>query len=157
MSEPLFGMPPDAVVADVGDGAVHLRVDAQLYPLEAVYAAAYVFIGRCWVLLDRPECERIRVTLTAKRRETTADDLRALVGEFANELLSCAWRHEITKTNRAMIEAVTMQAFAGAMGPPSLDELAAFDFTDEPFDDPLGIAQSWEDKYKKKPAKEPEG
>lgn len=157
VSEPLFGLPPDAVVADVGEGVVHLRVDAQLYPLEAVYAAAYVFIARCWVLLDKPEPQRVRVTLTAKRPETTADDLRALVGEFANELLSCAWRHEITKTNRAMIEAVTMQAFAGAMGPPSLDELAAFDFTDEPFDDPLGIAQSWEDKYKKKPTKEPEG
>ena len=157
MTEPLFGLPPDAVLAEIGEGAVHLRVDAQLYPLEAVYAAAYVFIARCWVLLDKPEPQRIRITLTAKQAGATADDLRALVGEFGNELLSCAWRHEITKTNRAMIEAVTMQAFAGAMGPPSLDELAAFDFTDEPFDDPLGIAQSWEEKYKKKAAKEPEG
>jgi His-Xaa-Ser system protein HxsD len=156
MSEPLFGLLPDAVDADVGEGAVHLRVDAQLYPLEAIYAAAYVFIARCWVLLDKPEPNRVRVTLTAKSAAATVEDLRALVGEFGNELLSSAWRHEITRTNRAMIEAVTMQAFAGAMGPPSLDELAAFDFTDEPFEDPLGIAQSWEDKYKKKPAKEGE-
>jgi His-Xaa-Ser system protein HxsD len=156
MNEPLFAMDPESVVADVGEGVVHLRVDTGIYPLEAVYAAAYVFIARCWVLLDKPEPNRIRVTLTAKNAGVSADDLRALVGEFGNELLSCAWRHEITKTNRAMIEAVTMQAFGGAMGPPSLDELAAFDFTDEPFDDPLGIAQSWEEKYKKKPAKEPE-
>ena len=46
------------------------------------------------------------------------------------------------------------QAFAGAMGPPSLTELEAFDFSDEPFDDPLGIAQSWEEKYKKRPKDE---
>jgi len=157
MSEPLFGMPGEAVVADVGEGVVHLVVDARLYPLEAVYAASYVFIARCWVLLDKPEPDRIRVSLTSKGEGATADDLRALVGEFGNELLSSAWRHEITKSNRAMIEAVTMQAFAGAMGPPSLDELAAFDFSDEPFDDPLGIAQSWEEKYKKKPAAEPDG
>ena len=43
-----------------------------------------------------------------------------------------------------------MQAISGAMGPPSLDELEDFDFTEEPFEDPLGIAQSWEEKYTKK-------
>ena len=47
------------------------------------------------------------------------------------------------------------------MGPPSLDDLAAFDFSEESFEDPLGIAMSWEDKYKKKPedkgASKPEG
>jgi len=155
MSESLFGLPEDAVTADLTTGAVHLRVDAATYPLEAVYAAAYVFIARCFVLLDKPDREHWRVTLTPKQPTTDTNDLRALVGEFGNELLSCAWRHEITRTNRALIEAVTMQAFAGAMGPPSLDELAAFDFSDEPFEDPLGIAQSWEEKYKKKPA--PEG
>ncbi len=45
------------------------------------------------------------------------------------------------------IETVTVQAIAGAMGEPSLDDLADFDFTDEALDDPLGIAQSWEEKY----------
>lgn len=128
---------------------VSMQIDAAVYPLEALYGAAYVFIDRCWVLLDRPRPDRFRATLTAKAPMSEAD-LRALVGEFGNELLSCAWRSEITRNNRALIEAVTMQAFGGAMGPPSLEELEAFDFTDEPFDDPLGIAQSWEEKYKKK-------
>ena len=82
--------------------------------------------------------------------DVDAEGLKALVGEFANELLSCAWRHKITEENRSTIESVAMQAIAGAMGPPSLDDLAAFDFTEEPFEDPLGIALSWEEKYKKK-------
>ena len=35
----------------------------------------------------------------------------------------------------------------------TLDDLEDFDFTEEPFDDPLGIAQSWEEKYGKKDKK----
>jgi His-Xaa-Ser system protein HxsD len=141
--------PEGLLQVDTAEGRVSMQVDAAIYPLEALYGAAYVFIDRCWVMLDRPQPDRFRATLTA-RAPTDEAGLQALVGEFGNELLACAWRAEITRNNRAVIEAVTMQAFAGAMGPPSLEELEAFDFTDEPFDDPLGIAQSWEDKYKKK-------
>ena len=143
-------MPEGLVEVDVANAAVTFVADATIYPLDAVYGASYVFIDRCYVMLDRPSTDRWRVTLTAKDPKTDAESLRPLVGEFANELLACAWRHEIAKQNRSVIEAVTMQAFAGAMGPPSLDELEAFDFTDEPFEDPLGIAQSWEEKFKKK-------
>jgi His-Xaa-Ser system protein HxsD len=132
----------------VGERAVDIELDASIYPLEAIYGAAYVFIDRCYVWLDRPAPGRVSVTLTAKT-EVSAEDLRALAGEFGNELLSCTWRAEITRNNRALIEAVTLQAFGGAMGPPSLDELEAFDFSDEAFDDPLGIAQSWEAKHAK--------
>ena len=47
---------------------------------------------------------------------------------------------------------VTTQALAGAMGAPTLDDLASFDFTEEGFDDPLGIAMSWEEKQQQKKA-----
>ncbi|HWB79542.1 MAG TPA: His-Xaa-Ser system protein HxsD [Nannocystaceae bacterium] len=154
MSESLFGMPTPEVEADLGDGMVRLRVDAGVYDLEAIYAAAYTFIARCFVLVDRPAPDRFVVTLSSKQLPVEQDTLRALVGDFANELLASAWRRTITRNNRALIESVTMQAFAGAMGPPSLSELEAFDFSDEPFDDPLGIAQSWEEKYKKRPKDE---
>ncbi len=149
MDEALTGLPPE-VTATTGDASVTLVVPAALYPREALYGAAYIFIDRCFVVLGQPSPEQWSVTLAKKSPDAAEPTLRDLAGEFANELLSCAWRHEITKTNRAVIETVTMQAFGGAMGPPSLEELEAFDFTDEPFDDPLGIAQSWEDKYKKK-------
>lgn len=156
MSESLLGMPPGRVVADLGDGSVTVVVDASMFPQAAVYSAAYVFIARCYVWLDRPDEQSFRIVLTAKQA-TDSDALRALAGELANELLAAAWRREITRLNRGLIESVTMQAFAGAMGPPSLEELEAFDFTDEPFDDPLGIAQSWEEKYRKPKADSSEG
>ena len=87
------------------------------------------------------------MTLTDKSGDAEADALRALVGQFANELLACAWRQRITEAHRETLEAVTKRAIAGAMGPPSLEELADFDFTEEPFDDPLGIALNWEEKH----------
>ena len=149
----LEGFPKDIVVADPAAGSVTLTVDVAVYPLEAVYGAAYIFIDRCYVLLDRPQGGAYSVTLTPKAAATT-DALRSMVGEFANELLSQAWRQKIIEENRVILESVTTQALAGAMGPPTLDDLAAFDFTEDSFDDPLGIAMSWEEKYRKKTPEE---
>jgi His-Xaa-Ser system protein HxsD len=142
---------PDALAgADIENGSVHLNIEQDVYPLDAVFAAAFTFMKTCWVFVDRPDPEHYRATLTPKDRATTAEQLEGVVGDFANELLSCAYRHRLAKENRATVEAVTFQALAGAMGPPTLDELEDFDFSDEAFEDPLGIAQSWEDKYAKK-------
>ncbi len=154
MSQEVEGFPSELAAVDLQAASVRIELDEVLYPIDAVYGAAYVFIDRCYVLLDRPVAGRLRATLALKKPAAAGDgraELRVLVGEFANELVSCAWRHQITQDNRALIEQVTAQAVAGAMGPPSLDELAKFDFTGgEQLEDPLGIAMSWEDKYKKK-------
>ncbi|MCL2450360.1 MAG: hypothetical protein FWD17_15545, partial [Polyangiaceae bacterium] len=131
--------------------------DASLYPLSAVYAAAYVFLDRYFVLLDRPSGGHLHVALAWKKGEPPEGALRAAAGEFANELLSCAWRAKIADDNRAVIEQATAQALAGAMGAPTLDDLESFDFGSEAFDDPLGIAMSWEEKYGKNKKNEDEG
>lgn len=145
---------PEALAsANLGERSVSLNIDAELYPLQAVYGAAYIFIDRCYVFVDRPEAGKFRVTLAAKEGVDEVEALRSLIGEFANELISCAWRHQVTQDNRVAVETVTVQAIAGAMGEPSLDDLADFDFTDEALDDPLGIAQSWEEKHGRKEPK----
>lgn len=149
MSE-LAGMPSDQVDADVSARAVTITIDDSLYPLDAVYGASYTFLDRCYVLLDRAAPNRTRITLTPKKDGASEAELRSWVGELQNELLSCAWRGQIVRENRAVIEAVALQAISGAMGPPSLDDLKDFDFSEEPFEDPLGIGLSWEEKYKKK-------
>lgn len=150
MNELLQGLPQGAVALDATDSALALTLDATLYPLEALYGAAYVFIDRCYVLLDRPDGAHFRVSLSAKKPPASPELLRELAGEFLNELLSCAWRQQITQENRALLEQLTTQALSGAMGPASLDDLASFDFSEDNFEDPLGIATSWEEKYKKK-------
>jgi len=146
-TDSLPDLPSVLVQAELADHAVRLSVDESVYGLDSVYGASFTFLDRAFVFLDRSAEGKLRVTLTDKSGEVEAVALRALVGEFANELLACAWRQRITEANRETLEAVTKRAIAGAMGPPSLEELADFDFTEEPFDDPLGIALNWEDKH----------
>lgn len=137
-------------VTELEENRARLTFDRTLYPLDAVYGAAYVFIDRCYVFLDAPDPEHIEVTLQA-RENLEQVELEQLAGTFANELLSHAWRHEITEANRPILEAVTAQALSGALGPPGLeddlDDLDDMDFSEETFEDPLGIAMSWEEKY----------
>jgi His-Xaa-Ser system protein HxsD len=147
MRTPLADVPRGLVEVDLHEGTAVVQLDASLYPLPAIYAAAYVLIDRCYVLLDRPADGRVCVTLMSRDPAPTPEALRALVGELANELLACAFRHQLAEDNRVLVETVTLQAMAGAMGPPSLADLADFDFTDDALDDPLGIAQSWEEKH----------
>jgi His-Xaa-Ser system protein HxsD len=144
------GLPTNLVDADFERGSVSLEVDEGVYPLDALYATAFAFIDRFYVLLDRVAPARYKVVLAPKAGTLDEAAAKRAIGEFSAELLACAWRRQITRENRAVIEAVTMKALGGAMGPPSLDDLASFDFGQEEFDDPLGIAVSWEEKYKKK-------
>ncbi len=157
MSDSTASFPTDLVAVDLQKGAIALTVDSGIYPLSALYAAGYIFIDRCYVLLDKPDATHFRVTLSVKKGEPSEAVLSSFVGEFCNELLSCAWRAKIAEESRAIIESATAQALQGAMGPPSLDDLEKFDFSEEAFEDPLGIAMSWEEKYgknKKKPGEE---
>lgn len=133
------------------DGLV-IELDEDLYPKDAIYGAAYIFIDRCYVKLDRPSQGRISVRLAPKPGSTVSLD--DMAGEFENELLGQAWRRQIVEENRQLIEQVTTQALSGAAGLPGLDDLLAMDIDEETaFEDPLGIAMSWEEKYKKKSEK----
>lgn len=153
-SSPIEGFPTDIVSTDPAEGSVTLTVAGGVYPLEAIYGAAYIFLDRCYVLLDHPASGSYTITLTPKAPETDAEARRTMLGEFANELLSQAWRQKILEANQVLIETVTTQALASVQGDapaaPTLDQLAEFDFSSDAFEDPLGIAMSWEEKYKHK-------
>lgn len=138
---------------------IQITFDESLYPKDAIYGASYVLIDRCYVHLDRSSEGRITVTLQPKAGVSlTAEQA---TGEFQNEALGQAWRRQILDENRALIEMISTRALGGAAGPPGLDDLLSLDMGDATaFEDPLGIAMSWEDKYKKKKPEEstdPEG
>lgn len=125
-----------------------VEFDEALYPKDAIYGAAYIFIDRCYVKLDRVADDKVSVRF--KLKAGLDHDLDELAGEFENELLGQAWRRMITDENRQLIEQITTRALTGAAGPPGLDDLLGMDIDDDTaFDDPLGIAMSWEEKYKK--------
>jgi His-Xaa-Ser system protein HxsD len=145
----------DQTTVDAEHNRTRVTFERSLYPLDAIYGAAYVFIDKCYVLLDVTDETHVQVELRG-REPFSEDELAALAGEFGNELLSQAWRREITEYNKPIIEAVAAQALAGATGTASLDDLAGdMDFSDDAFEDPLGIAMSWEEKYGKKDEAEP--
>jgi His-Xaa-Ser system protein HxsD len=146
-------VPADVLAVDVAARSLAMRVDAKAYPVEAIYGAAYLFLDRCWVLLDRPDAGHVRVTL-AWKGDPAEGALQGAVDEFAEELVSCAWRAGLAKETRALIEGATSKAHSGVMrgdvgAGPSLDDLASFDFGAKPLEDPLALAQSWEEKQKK--------
>lgn len=125
-------VPSDVLAVDVAARSVAMRVDAKAYPVEAIYGAAYLFLDRCWVLLDWPDEAHVRVTL-AWRDAPAEGALGGAVEEFAEELVSCAWRAGLAKESRTLIEGATAKAHSGidAGAAPSLDDLASFDFAGE--------------------------
>lgn len=142
------GFPPSALTIDASAQRVTLVVDAQLYPRDAIYAATSPFFARAFVLLDRTDEGEVSVGLQPREPLDEAG-LRALAGDLANELLTAAARVGIAGRRRGLIEAMTRRAIAGAMGPPALDDLEAFDLDGDAFEDPLGIADSWEARHGK--------
>ena len=146
-----------ATLADLGDwrfvlGAIEAEFALDTFPAGAalvaeIAAAAEEAVHHPDVSLRYPGV--VRVTLTEKTPSSDPDVLRALLGELCNELLASAWRQQLAREHRPIIEAVTLRAMEGALGGPTLDDLAQYDFGDEALDDPLGIAVAWEDKYGK--------
>jgi His-Xaa-Ser system protein HxsD len=138
---------------DAAASSMTLSLDTELYPRDVLYAAAYVFLDRAYVLLDRAGTRYV-VHLRGKQAldETT---LRAMAGEFENELLAQALRHRVVQANHKIIEDITALAIAGATGGGGADGAGADDLmlldmenlSDDGFlDDPLGIAKPWEAK-----------
>jgi len=138
---------PSILQLDPQTGIAEVALERNLYPLDVIYGAAYVLIDRAYLLLDRRASDG-RITVRIESRDGADESaLRALVGEFSNELLNQALRRKITRQNKVELEAIVTQALAGATGallPGDMDD-DDLDF----LDDPLGIAVPWEEKFSK--------
>src|SRR3954471_21915539 len=97
---------------DPATATLTLSLDVGLYPRDVLYAAAYVFLDRAYVLLDRQD-SRFIVHFRGKRPLEEAI-FRAMAGEFENELLAQALRHQVVDANQRIIEDVVAVAIAGA-------------------------------------------
>ena len=131
----------------VANGTATLRITETLYPLDAVYGAAYVLIDAAYVMLGR-DGEDIVVQLRAKANGDDQEHLRALAGTFSNALLSETLRQRVTTRHHDVLERIVAKALTGASGVASS---GAFDDDDDLdfLDDPLGIAVPWEERFKK--------
>jgi His-Xaa-Ser system protein HxsD len=124
----------------LADGGVELQLDAGAFPRDAVYAAAYAFTDRCYVRLDQPTAGRIGISLRPKTAGSL--DGAAAAAELTNELHAHAWRERIADEGRELTTSIAAGAFGGMRGPDDFDATEGADGA--AFDDPLGIALSWE-------------
>lgn len=129
----------------LGHDHVSFDVDETVYPLEAIYGAAYLFVDRCFVFLSRPRPQVVNVRLTARATATSAE-LETLAGEFMNELLSQATRLRLSHSTARIREYYTAAALRAAASAPSVDDLLAELDAEELGDDPLEISVPWETK-----------
>ena len=130
---------------------VQFTVSEELYPLEVIQGAAYLFLDRCYVWMDRPplpEGERqVRLRLRVKQGreavEVSGEELEGMGGEFSNELLNQALRQNIGQSNARIREFIMARAFFAADGPSTVDRLLAELDAEEMASDPLEIQIPW--------------
>jgi hypothetical protein len=128
------------LIPTVEPDRVALTVDADAVPRDALYAAACSFTDRCYVrlALTGEGDQGVRVVLRAKN--PASFDGAAFAASLTDEVLAQAFRQRLADDARDLTDEITQTAFGKAEAP--LDPLAGVDVGT--FDDPLGIAQSWE-------------
>lgn len=139
------------------ENQVLISVNPKIYPLDAIYSAAYVFLDKAYILLDGNPEEKITIELKPKEKH----DLEKLGREFNNELLNYAQYKKQAELNAPLRQILLQRALL--TNDPSLQDSAAkededlgLDDLDDDLDfleDPEGIAIPWEEKYGKKAKK----
>lgn len=124
---------------------VSFTLDEAIYPRDAVYGAAYIFVDRAYVFMTRPADDRIEVRLKPKAADADKAALGALAGEFANELLNQVVRVRVGEANAQIREYYMAKAFFADSQQTSIDALLAELDAEELQEDPLEISVPWED------------
>ncbi len=111
------------VKVKIGENSIQWKLNPKVYPLEVVYQASFVFIDRAYLFLDMDDDKQILVQLKGKE---TLDEaaLKALQGEFANELLNHAVRKNVAKQNKRIRELIVAKALFAAGRPQELREIS---------------------------------
>lgn len=133
-------------------------LNSQVFPLEAVCATGYSFIDRAYIYLDK-KGDNILVSL--KPKEGNKFNLKALEGEFRNELLHNTLRMKISQDNAKIREYIVSQAIYSSLpfketketGTTIQEEGQEEGYERGYLEDPLGIAIPWEEKMKMKRVK----
>lgn len=119
-------------------------LDESIYPRDAVYGAAYLFVDRCYLFLSRPGEDRIEVRLKPKD-EAEGPSLEALAGEFANELLNQVVRLRVGESTAQIREYYMAKAFFADANQTSIDALLAELDAEELQEETLEISVPWEE------------
>lgn len=140
---------------NIKDNQIIFWLNSQLYSLEAIYSAAYVFIDRAYVYLDGNPTKEIIVSLKGKEK-LNKKQLESLAGEFRNELLNYLLRVEVARHNQKIREYIVATALVSSLPTDLLAQSSLAEAESKEVDwqkDPLGITIPWEEKHGKKKQK----
>jgi His-Xaa-Ser system protein HxsD len=130
---------------ELGPREISFELHEELYPLDAIYGASYIFVDRCYVFLTRPGDRRVKVRLRT-REESSEAALEGLAGEFANELLNQALRHRISESTVTIRDYYMARAFHSSEARTTVDALLAELDAEELAQESLEVAVPWEAK-----------
>ncbi|MCB9759234.1 MAG: His-Xaa-Ser system protein HxsD [Alphaproteobacteria bacterium] len=124
---------------------VSFVLSEDIYPRDAIYGAAYLFVDRCYLFLSRPADREVGVRLRLKTaQEASEEALEALAGEFANELLNQVLRFRVGESTRRIREYTMARAFFSQPARTSIDALLAELDAEDMEEDPLEISVPWD-------------
>ncbi len=136
-------MTENQLTTELAERRVRFQVDESVYDLDVIMGSAYLFLDRCYVFLDRVGDRRVQVVLRT-RGAASEEELGALAGQFANELLNQALRKQIGEANGRLREYIMARALFSADGPSTIDRLLAELDAEEMASDDLDIPVPWE-------------
>ena len=122
---------------------VSFTLNEELYPREAIFGAAYLFVDRCFVFLHRPGDKQVEIRLKSKE-PSTPEALEALAGEFANALLDQVVRFHVAERTGRLREYTMARAFFTTPAQSSIDQLLAELDAEELMEDDLEIEVPWQ-------------
>lgn len=94
------------------DHRICFKIKKEIYPLKAVYRAAYLFTDNYYIGIDQNEEEYI-ILFSGKEKEADEKDL----GDFQNELLNQCMKLAIDRDTRQIRELIVTRALYSAFIP----------------------------------------
>ena len=131
-----------------------INLNPKIYPLDVIYAAAYVLLDKSYIFIDGNPNKLIKIIITPKERKDGADKLAQ---EFNNLLVTYSFYNKQSKKTFALRQIMLQAALLSSEKPaegadktiqPDI-ELPAEVKNANFLEDPEGIAVPWEIKYKK--------
>ncbi len=122
---------------------VEIVVDEKVFPRPVSIAAAYRFIDRCYIKLERTGRGKLSIGLKGKKR-LAKSGLVSLAEDLENELLQQLMRSMISEQTAGLREVIVGRALLSA---ETQEAESSRDEDLDYLDDPLGIAIPWEEKY----------
>ena len=119
------------------DGRIEFRVNKEVYPLKAIYRAAYLFTDKYYIGLDQTE-ETYIIKFSGKEKTCDYDD----VGAFQNELLNQNLTLALSNDTREIRELIVTRALYSSFLPEENEEVSISETSEQEYDLDE-IAKAW--------------